>query len=596
MSSINQQASSGTLPVTGHRQAWALLRPHLRAQRGRLLLATLVTLAASACAMTPALAVGYLVDALAQRPGPEPVIAAVAAMVLGVLCAALCGWWARVQWAKVAEPAIAGLREEVVERALALEAGQTGPEGRGDLVSRVSDDARIVASAVADLLPTMVGAVTLLLVSVPAMFSLHWALGLVVLAAIPLYAASLRWYLPRSEPLYLTERERLGRRTGRLVGALHGQDALRAHGWSEGERLRIERASEQSRDAGIQVFRMLTGFFARNNRAECVTMVLLLIVGFFLVANGASSVGAVTAAALLFHRLFDPVSAVVVLFDVVQEAGVSLRRLAGVLTLAHREGTEHLEVAPLALSAVVEGHSYPLGERVLGRTRFTVRAGEVVALVGTTGAGKSTLAAIVAGTLTPSDGSATVLCAGRSQPLKHLTAPSLRRIVCLVDQRAHVFDGTLRQNLLLGVPAQRRGDADCLEALSRVGATWLGELPRGLDEAVGAEGRPLDPVQEQQIALARVMLIDPAFVVLDEATAEAGSAGARALDRAAQETLRGRGAVVVAHRLSQAREADRIAVMEHGRIVEEGPHDALVAAGGVYARLWSAWSGDASPR
>lgn len=580
--------SRATLPIASYGQAFGVLRPHLSARRWRIAAAVLVALAASACAMVPALAIGWLVDALTQRPSGAVVVQAVAAMGGGIVVGALLTWWARVLFAQIAEPAVGAVREDVVDRSLRLEAGETGADGAGDLVSRVSDDSRIVAGAVGELLPSLVGAGTLLVLSVPTLFTLHWALGLVVLVAIPLYWLSLRWYLPRSEPLYAVERERLGRRTARLLGAVNGRSTLRAHGWTEAERARIEEASAQSRDAGITVYRMLTGFFARNNRAECVVMVLLLLVGFVLVSQGSASVGAVTAAALLFHRLFDPISAVVVLFDVLQEAGIALRRLAGVLTLPLTRGAlvPDWDGGSLrTLEARIPAHRYPDGQQVLHDVALSLGAQETVALVGTTGAGKSTIAAILAGTLTPSQGS--VLADGVG--LGQLDPAALRRVVVLVSQRTHVFDGSLRENLTLGVPRESRGDEACRGALARAGAQWFTAWPQGLDEPVGEGGRRLTTVQEQQLALARVMLIDPAFVVLDEATAEAGSAGARSLDRAAAEAVEGRGALVVAHRLSQAAGADRIVVMEHGRVVECGPHAALLSAGGHYARLWEAW-------
>ena len=152
-----------------------------------------------------------------------------------------------------------------------------------------------------------------------------------------------------------------------------------------------------------------------------------------------------------------------------------------------------------------------------------------------------------------------------------------------------MFSGTLRQDLTLARPGAT--DAELLTALNRVHArSWFDRLADGLDTVVGARGIHLDPVAAQQLALARVLLLDPAIVVMDEATAEAGSAGAEALEDAADEVTRDRSAVVVAHRLDQASRADTILVMEAGRIVESGTHDQLVTRDGIYSRLWTAWS------
>jgi ATP-binding cassette subfamily C protein len=161
--------------------------------------------------------------------------------------------------------------------------------------------------------------------------------------------------------------------------------------------------------------------------------------------------------------------------------------------------------------------------------------------------------------------------------------------IATVSQEVHVFSGTLRQDLTLARPDAT--DDELRSALDRVHANgWFDRLPAGLDTVVGFRGLQLEPVAAQQLALARILLLDPAIVVMDEATAEAGSAGAGALEDAADEVTRGRSALVVAHRLDQASQADSILVMDGGQIVERGTHDQLLARGGIYHRLWSTWS------
>ena len=158
-----------------------------------------------------------------------------------------------------------------------------------------------------------------------------------------------------------------------------------------------------------------------------------------------------------------------------------------------------------------------------------------------------------------------------------------------MSQDVHVFHGTLREDLSLAI--DEASDADLWRALARVGAKeWAKLLPKGLDTEVGEKGTKLSAEQGQQLALARIVLQDPAILIMDEATADEGSSGARVLERAALEVARGRTTVIVAHRLSQAREADRIFVMDDGKVVESGSHDELVALDGRYAELWSAWS------
>jgi ATP-binding cassette subfamily C protein len=313
----------------------------------------------------------------------------------------------------------------------------------------------------------------------------------------------------------------------------------------------------------------------------------VLVAGFLLVRADAVSVGTAAAAALYFHGLFAPVNIALVTVDDALAATASLARLVGVADVP-LPPTPEQAAAPADASVELEavGHAYRPGQPVLHDVDLVVEEGERVALVGASGAGKTTLATLVAGVHRPVAG--TVRLGGT--PLDALGPDGVRRAVALVTQEVHVFAGPLRDDLRLARPDAT--DAQLRAALDAVGATgWVDALPEGAATVVGQGAHPLTVAQAQQLALARLVLADPPVAVLDEATADAGSAGARLLERAADRALEGRTGLVVAHRLTQAAAADRVVVPDAGRIVESGTHDELVAAGGVYAALWTAWSG-----
>jgi ABC-type multidrug transport system fused ATPase/permease subunit len=585
MTSTSSGAADQLLPIASARATTALAWRLVAARRSSLALTVASFLASGLAGVVPVWMIGHVVDAVRDGAGAGEVRKAVLVMVMAALAGGALTALSSAALAHSVAPALAVLREDVLDRALHLETERIEAAGVGDVVSRVGDDVRALTTSLDEAIPLLIGSASAILFTAGGLFALDWRLGVAGLGAAPCYVWALRWYLPRSAPFYRRERTAEGARAGALVTGVLGAPTLRAFG-RQGDALReIDRTSRHAVEIAVSVFRLYTRFGSRMNSSELVGLMLVLTAGFLVVRSGIGSVGEATTAALLFHRLFNPIGALLFVFDSVQSSGAALARLAGVALIPAQRQDARQPGPGAALRLHGVHHAYEPGHEVLTGVDLVLAPGERVAIVGATGAGKTTLGGIAAGTIVPSAG--TVRLGGLDLTTAHESV--VRRHVALVSQEVHVFAGTVRDNLLLADGAA--DDDDLWAALAVTGSVpWVRALPHGLDTRVGDLGTRLTPSQSQQVALARVVLLDPAVVVLDEATAEAGSSGARDLEQAALAVTAGRSAIVVAHRLTQSRAADRVLVMHGGSVVEDGSHDELVAAGGLYAELWAAWS------
>ncbi|HEU5475886.1 MAG TPA: ABC transporter ATP-binding protein [Actinophytocola sp.] len=575
----------GRLPTATPRRTRAVVAGLLRRHRGLTAAAVATMMAATASGLVAAPVLGHIVDLVAGGGEAGGLVGPVLLLVGVALAHGILATLGVALVARLGEGVLAGLREVFVERALGLPLDQVERAGSGDLTSRVTNDVTVIGTAVREALPEFVRAVLIIGLTLVGLAVLDWRFMVAALVAAPVQLWTVHWYARRAGPLYATQRVAAGDLQHQLLGTIGGAPTVRALRLTAEHRDRVTARSADTVELTMRGIRLQTRFFARLNLAELIGLAAVLVVGFLLVRSGAATIGAATAAALYFHGLFNPVNTALALVDDAQAASASLARLVGVVDLPAAPTPERTATPVDGAVKVVDlAHEYVPGHEVLHGVHIDIAPGERVALVGASGAGKSTVAKLVAGVHRATRGSVSL----GGVDLAELAAGEVRRTVVLITQEVHVFAGTLAEDLRLARPGA--SDEELRAALERVHADWVTALPDGLTTVVGAGGHRLTVAQAQQLALARLVLADPPVAILDEATAEAGSAGARELEAAAERALAGRTGVVVAHRLTQAAAADRVVVLEAGRVVETGPHAELVAAGGRYAVLWRAWA------
>jgi len=494
--------------------------------------------------------------------------------------------WARFKSFALGEQVLAELREDFVDNALALPIGTVERAGTGDLLSRTSRDVDSLSRTVRFAVPETIVAFVTVLFTVGAMLLVGAWVLLPLFAMVPVLWVSTRWYLRRAKDGYLRENAAYAQLTSSLAETVEGARTVEALRRYDDRVRRTDRDIRGSYDAERYTLHLRTVWFPVVEVGYLVPIVGTLLFGGWLHINGHISLGAVTAGVLYANQLIDPVDRLLSWIDELQSGGASLARLLGINDVPDDRTPSGKSPAGEVVEARDVRFSYVEGRDVLHGVDLIVQPGERVAMVGPSGAGKSTLGRLVAGIHPPRTGSVSV----GGVEMTELPLDDLRQQVALVTQEHHVFVGTLRDNLAMA--RENASDDELLAALDAVDAKeWAEALPDGLNTRVGSGQVALTPAQAQQLALARLVLADPHTLVLDEATSLIDPRAARHLESSLAAVLEGRTVIAIAHRLYTAHDADRVAVVEDGRITELGSHDELVARQGSYAALWQSWHG-----
>lgn len=570
------------LPIADRRAVMAYLRTVMRTYLGKFILVVVLQVIASLALLVTPWIIGQLVQLITD--GETDLINVYIAALLGsVIVGAVVAKFATQAAFVVGEEVFAAVRERFISTVVHLPLSTVERAGTGDLLGRSTNDIDRIQWAVRFGIPRLLVIGVTITLTVIASVIVHPLISLSLITGVPILWLATRGYLRKALPAYLEGAQAWSSMNGVLTEQVEGARTIDALGLDSLRRARVDEVVQTAHYWEKVTLYLRAKLFPSINIAMVIPLAVAIVWGTWLESRGMADLAAVTTIALYIVQVRDPATELLFWIDELQVAQASFARLVGVEQVEpDRSPTGETPDGEEIVASKVK-YAYRAGQDVLHGIDLELAPGERLAIVGPSGAGKSTFGRMLAGIHPPTGGTVTV----GGVRLVDLTEEDLRTQVALVTQEHHVFVGTLAQNLRLA--RAEAPDEALWDALDVADATWARALPHGLETEIGSGALTLTPAQAQQVALARLVLLDPHTLVLDEATSLLDPRAARHLEQSLSRVLTGRTVVAIAHRLHTAHDADRVAVIQHGRIAEIGSHDELVAADGEYASLWRSW-------
>jgi ABC-type multidrug transport system fused ATPase/permease subunit len=567
--------------------------------RGRVALMFAALVAGTAASLAPAPLAKTAIDSGILEGDERTLNLVVIAFVASALVvwAATCAQTYLVGW--VGQRALADLRLQIFRHLQDMPVGFYERRPAGVLISRMTNDVEALDSLVTDTVVTLFQASLTLIGSVVILLLLDVELALITFLIFPVMAAGSLAFRIASADAYRRTRETIGGITAYLQETLSGVRVVRAFAQEPRHRARFAELNQANRDANLVTVNLNAAYFPGVEFVSAIATVAILLIGGGRVISGDVQIGVLVGFLAALNGFFDPIGQLSQVYTTYQSGMAALDKIFELLDEQPelRDAPDAVELPRLRGEIRFEDVSFRYGspeddggpKLALGDVSITVPPGQTVALVGATGAGKSTFAKLVARFYDPTDGR--VLVDGHD--LRTVKADSLRSQMGIVPQEAFLFSGTVADNIAFGRPGATPEE---IEAAARAVGAWdfISALPDGPDTEVGERGVQLSAGQRQLVAFARALIADPRILVLDEATSNVDLHTEGRIEAGLRRLLAGRTAIVIAHRLSTIRQAGRIVVLDQGRIVEQGTHDDLLAAGGAYERLYRDWAEQAA--